>query len=1489
MKKRIIYPALFLIISASVIFLAARYTGSHIKGTDTVQPQQTIHTAAEQDSLQPESEFVPKPETYTLMIYMNGSDLESRSGAATSDLEEMLLSGVYLENNNIIVYTGGSKMWHNENVNAEENTVLEMTAGGFEVVHKAELSSMGESGTLLNFLDYTVENYPADNYSLIMWNHGNGPVMGYGKDMLFDGDSLTLSEMKAAFEASPFNSDNKLEFIGFDACLMASAELACILDDHARYLVSSQEVEPSFGWNYAFLSGLGNIDTETLLSNLIDGYMDTCLAYYESKGYKNRDTTLSCMDLSYAAELENTVNDLFLKASESIDTQYNFFTVKRVDTRALGRLSTGSEYDLVDLYDLAENLAVPYPEQIETVQSVIDKMIIYNGSNSDSLSGISIYYPFYNKYLYGNGWAELYDSIDVLEGYRAYVEKYGNILMTPGGLDEVTESVVPVKDKNKYRLELTPRQQETFAEAKYHVLLRRSHDIYQPVFSSSDVKYKDGVITANFSGNGIYVKNDHEEYFLPSMTEIAFRDGISYYMIPAVGYKKGINEKDILGMVFTADLQNFEGGINGVYKTPFDPNKEDVGTGKLEEADQSDYKTLSFYYFSPKRLTRNENGIMPGIDKWDEINNTMWVDYDAANNIRFVFAPLDDGEYYLVFEITDTHGEKYCSELVEIEHESDGKSEYTPDEIKVQWTDGNEVLVFQKEDISIYLTKSEDNAENQKLVYKNTGTNNEYRIDISRPVLNGDIYCGTSASEEWIVPGETYTVDEFLAYDMASSARLVNTEIVSSFSFVLDIIDKDGRYVAFNQTVNVYMSPETALYLGDYSTLHEKTTAFNGAKAEPQVLLETEDFRLTLLSFGENNELFGERNCGSYCFESLSDKYLSAEIDAYVNGVYYGRFAKGYAIPKTKEYGFFGKPYGMDGECFSSIETLELNILVSSDSNTNVDDRYYTVPVKLSEKGIAPKLPEEGDVIFDEYGVKLVLEDYLGDTSESGYWRVRIINQSDCGISVKLTDPQTGETLQYLPGYFFPDQQRVENIWFYFDDVRESYTFNVDIYNYDRSELLYESDKAVTLKRVKTDESGINIDWDTPQNINLFSKNGLTIDLCRYDPKKVIGFAMYCEYTGEDDIEIQVSDYVVNGNITLQMEDWISVGELSRTIYFTPDRLVELVKLGELSGITSVSFKLVISDHNDKILERLNVNIDLSGDADFGDLTHYFPVVEGLAPCYDAVAPKQTLYEDGSVRITLLGFGTMAYRDNIPHAPSECGVICIENLTDSELEIMETGALINGYTYEKGSYDPFNLLKLPAGMRYYGTIIGYFYGNEDIVSTESISLAFSFGETIGKEIRFFPVTLSQKGNAPEIADSGTEIYNRDGIRVLLGEQINGYSEAKWNVTVINDSNFDIRIDADPDSGYISSVGCRSLFVYAHSRTNGEFYVNEYDLKPEVSFYLIARDFFEGRKVLSDQKTPIKLFIDVEAWKAERKEPVFPTSEELAELIMASKE
>lgn len=218
--------------------------------------------------------------TYTVLLYMVGSNLESEDGAASKDLMEIMDSGVDTSRVNVVVYTGGSQYWQN-GISNEVNSVYHLTGTGDNTTLECvgatdENLNMGEAETFASFIEFGYENYPADHYALICWDHGSGPVSGFGNDELFGYDSLLLPELEEALEMASFGEENKFDWIGYDACLMASIELAQIWDEYADYMIASQETEPSYGWDYSFLSVLNETSNPVKIAkHLIDKYEDS--------------------------------------------------------------------------------------------------------------------------------------------------------------------------------------------------------------------------------------------------------------------------------------------------------------------------------------------------------------------------------------------------------------------------------------------------------------------------------------------------------------------------------------------------------------------------------------------------------------------------------------------------------------------------------------------------------------------------------------------------------------------------------------------------------------------------------------------------------------------------------------------------------------------------------------------------------------------------------------------------------------------------------------------------------------------------------------------------------------------------------------------------------------------------------------------------------------------------------------------------------------
>ena len=362
---------------------------------------------------------------YTIMVYMNGSDLESKGGAATDDLVEMLESGLDPQNANIIIFTGGTNRWQNRVVPTNNCVLWEIAGDRLIRLAGVGLVDMGNPGTLTSFIDFSVKNFPAEKYGLILWDHGGGSIAGYGHDEKFGYSSLSLLDMNYAFSASAL-ADTKLEFLGFDTCLMASVEMAVIAAEYARYMIASEDLVPKDGWDYGFLSVL-NDNPHMSGAELGIVITDYFMEYYGEDSYE--ELNMAVVDLAQAAPVMNAMGNLMIRCSEDLlrnrSSYFRALARKRSGTKTFGVGSPrDNESDMVDIADMAGKLSALFPRESAELLKTLDSAVIYNRNNSDiPLGGLSTYY-IYGGRRSGQQSLNIYYSLLMDDEYTNYLHRF---------------------------------------------------------------------------------------------------------------------------------------------------------------------------------------------------------------------------------------------------------------------------------------------------------------------------------------------------------------------------------------------------------------------------------------------------------------------------------------------------------------------------------------------------------------------------------------------------------------------------------------------------------------------------------------------------------------------------------------------------------------------------------------------------------------------------------------------------------------------------------------------------------------------------------------------------------------------------------------------------------------------------------------------------------------------------------------------------------
>ena len=338
-------------------------------------------------------------DTWTICWYLCGSNLETFYGCASDDLAEVMQ--VKLPKNiRLVIETGGAAEWHNDRVQSGKLQRHLYDRKGLTLLEELPQADMGQAETLQSFLSFCRENYPADHTAVIFWNHGGGSVAGAAFDEVHQFDALTLDEFSAAFSAVyPDAAEPPFELVGFDACLMATLDVAYTFRDYARYLVASEELEPGNGWNYTgWLQALADdpaMDGAALGKVICDTFLQGC----EQHGTEG-EVTLSVTDLGRIEPLVEAYDAWGNEALLSAVSTPSFFgqlgrSAQR--TESYGGNNPREGYtNMADLGALVANCADFLPQSAQAVGDALRECIVYrvSGPYRKESTGLSCYYSY---------------------------------------------------------------------------------------------------------------------------------------------------------------------------------------------------------------------------------------------------------------------------------------------------------------------------------------------------------------------------------------------------------------------------------------------------------------------------------------------------------------------------------------------------------------------------------------------------------------------------------------------------------------------------------------------------------------------------------------------------------------------------------------------------------------------------------------------------------------------------------------------------------------------------------------------------------------------------------------------------------------------------------------------------------------------------------------------------------------------------------------
>ena len=280
-----------------------------------------------------------------------------------------------------------------------------------------EGTSLANAKMVTEVLNLVRERFPAAGYGVVFSSHATGwlpegyynnpkPYEGndrsstgrysgaprrntFGQEYFEAGKMVEEIELHDLAAAIPY----KLDYILFDACLMATVEVAWALKDVCSYLAVSPCEIPAAGFDYTTLS-------EYLLKAETPDLKAVCEAYFAH--YENDSVygaTISMVDSGALPALADACRPLFEKyrtAIRSLDGSR-----VQVYDREMGGKHFYAFFDLKDL--LREAGATD--SELAAVQAALDQVLVYEAHTSRFINvdlkrccGLAMYLPAYPDY-----------------------------------------------------------------------------------------------------------------------------------------------------------------------------------------------------------------------------------------------------------------------------------------------------------------------------------------------------------------------------------------------------------------------------------------------------------------------------------------------------------------------------------------------------------------------------------------------------------------------------------------------------------------------------------------------------------------------------------------------------------------------------------------------------------------------------------------------------------------------------------------------------------------------------------------------------------------------------------------------------------------------------------------------------------------------------------------------------------------------------------
>lgn len=375
----------------------------------------------------------PQQSKTTLLVYLTASDL---IGGAVRDLWNMVKASNSSNVNVVLQIGGGEEPGNFPGVNMQEmrryslvpntGTTVGWTLQPLPEAQQVPAVAMNLPQTLQDFIKWGAAQFPAERYALALWDHGGGPIDGFGADNVkgIGAGMMPLSGITSALK----NAGIPFELVGFDCCLMASLEVAAALAPYSRYLVASEEITTGWDWTAVldYLTTHPQPQGDAFGRAIVNSYKSFT---NETGDEKLSFTAYSVSQLDKAKALTAVLDQIAVTLQSAI-ANYGLsawwaIAVARRKAQDFQSNIFSKDCDLVDVKSWIYQLKAVgmLPESlVRQFDAAFSDMVVYSDGGGENAFGLMMYFPRYSTL--NTNLLSKYRSVPFSASYHALIDSY---------------------------------------------------------------------------------------------------------------------------------------------------------------------------------------------------------------------------------------------------------------------------------------------------------------------------------------------------------------------------------------------------------------------------------------------------------------------------------------------------------------------------------------------------------------------------------------------------------------------------------------------------------------------------------------------------------------------------------------------------------------------------------------------------------------------------------------------------------------------------------------------------------------------------------------------------------------------------------------------------------------------------------------------------------------------------------------------------------